>query len=87
MNQSHKDLQQYLCSSFLYYCRMESVISDTEYDMLAKRLLESYDEWQTHMHAHLVTKEDLEAGTLYKLKAADYPPMVRLAAEMWMRGE
>lgn len=85
MKQSHKDLQRYLMASYLYYCRMESIMPDTEYDKIAKELLGNYDDWQDHIHSYLVDKEDLEAGTLYKLKAKDYPALVRAAAETWMR--
>ena len=85
MKQSHKDLQRYLMASFLYYCRMETIMPDTEYDYLAKTLLSSYDDWQDHQHAYLVEKGDLEAGTLYRIKAEHYPKIVRMAADMWMR--
>lgn len=81
----HASLQLYLMSSYYYYCVYDSIIEDSEYDRLAKRLLKHYDKWQDHQHAYLVTKEDLKAGTLYTLKAEDYPTVVKVAADMRAR--
>lgn len=69
--------------SYAYYIANESLIPDTEYDALAKRLLGEWDTF-THPHKHLVTKGDLEAGTLFRLGANHYPLMVRCAAERWI---
>lgn len=35
--------------------------------------------------AVFVSKTDLEAGTLYHLRGCDYPLMVQMAAEKWLR--
>ena len=70
--------------SYAYYTRYTSLIEDTEYDQIAKRLYDEWDDFE-HQHKYLVDKGDLKAGTLYKLKQDDYPMMIRQASEMWMR--
>ena len=79
-----KALQKYLMASYLYYIRYQSVMPDAEYDQLAKDLLEGYDDFE-HQHKHLVSKEDLKAGTLFALKEDHYPTMVKAAADIWLR--
>lgn len=78
-----KLLQAYLMTSYLYYTCNVSVILDDLYDGIAKALLARYDEFD-HQHKHLVSKADLEAGTLYHLRGNDYPQMVQTAADLWM---
>lgn len=68
-----------LMASYLYYHENESLFSDEYYDALSKELLLKWDEVE-HRHKHLITKEDLMAGSLYKLKELDYPSMCRGAA-------
>ena len=68
----------YLMASYGYYILDIPVISDTEYDNLAKHLLNVYDKI-THVHRHLVDKNSLEAGTLFSLKEKDYPTIVKTA--------
>ena len=53
-----------------------SLVPDTEYDIICKRLYNEWDEVE-HFHKHLVEKETLLAGTGYSLK---YPEMVKGAA-------
>ena len=57
--------------AYAYYVEDNPLISDTEFDELAKYILANYDEID-HMHKHLVTKGDLEAGTYL----GEYPQMV-----------
>ena len=66
----------YLMYSYLYYVKDISLIPDTEYDIICKRL---YNEWDKveHFHKHIVNKEALIAGTGYQLK---YPERVKGAA-------
>ena len=66
----------YLMYSYLYYEKDISLIPDTEYDIICKRL---YNEWDKveHFHKHIVNKEALIAGTGYQLK---YPERVKNAA-------
>lgn len=68
-------------TSLLYYNYHISAISDEEYDQLARELLAGWDTFE-HQHKYLVTKEDLQAGTLYLLGVNDYPMLVRQAAEL-----
>jgi len=77
-------LQKYLMASYLYYIRYQSVMPDSEYDEMAKVLLEQWDMFE-HQHKHLVTPEDLKAGTLFRLRDEDYPLIVKCAADMWLR--
>jgi hypothetical protein len=72
-------LQRFLTASYAYYRLNESVMSDSEYDHHARTLLLHWSEFD-HVHKHLVTEADLEAGTLYGLKEEDYPGMVKGAA-------
>ena len=69
-------LQRYLVASYGYYILGVSVMDDCEYDQLARTLLERWDDFE-HMHKHLVTRGDLEAGTLYRLSEDKYPGMVK----------
>ena len=50
----------YLMFSYLYYVKNISLIEDTEFDQMCKTLLEKLD-GLTHMHKHLVQKENLTA--------------------------
>ena len=56
----------YLMFSYLYYVKHISLIEDTEFDQMCKTLLEKLD-GLTHMHKHLVKKENLTAGTGYDI--------------------
>lgn len=72
-----------LMASYLYYCKDESLFSDEYYDQLTKELLLKWDEVE-HSHKKLITKDDLMAGSLYKLKEKDYPSMCKGAAHHLM---
>lgn len=76
-----KMLQKYLYCSYAYYILDESVIHDTEYDNIAKILLNNYNKFE-HPHKYLVTIDDLEAGTLFRLSDDKYPNMVKGAAKL-----
>ena len=73
----------YLMFSYLYYEKNISLIEDTEFDQMCKTLLEKLD-GLTHMHKHLVKKENLTAGTGYDIK---YTNMIKDSAmklsEVW----
>ncbi len=71
----------YLMSSYLYYKKDKQVLTDDEFDTLCKRLLDEWDSIE-HMHKHLITKEDLQAGTGYAIK---YTNMIMGAAERWYK--
>lgn len=72
-------LQWYLMASYLYYVQDKTLMPDSLYDVLARRLLREYESLE-HRHKYLVNKEDLEAGTLFGLHELDYPKQVRSAA-------
>lgn len=71
----------YLMSCYLYYELDKQVYTDDQFDQLAKRLLRQWDNVQ-HMHKHLITKGDLEAGTGYAIK---YPERVKGGARAWYK--
>lgn len=75
----------YLSSSFLYYHCDDAVISDALFDEICADLLARFDEL-AHPHRHLLDRAALGAGTGFALKVADYPPMVRGAARVLLRG-
>jgi hypothetical protein len=62
---------KYLMCAYAYYKEDSPLISDAEFDELAKWLLDNYDSVE-HMHKYLITKGDLEAGTFL----GEYPQMV-----------
>ncbi len=69
----------YLMSSYLYYKEDRQVLTDEDFDRLAKRLLDNWDNVE-HMHKHLISKEDLQAGTGY---AIQYTQRIINAAKSW----
>lgn len=73
---------QYLMSSYLYYHEDTQVLSDAEYDQLCKDLLAGWETFD-HQHKHLVTKEDLAAGTGFGIRK--YPLILISAALSWHR--
>lgn len=70
-----------LMASYLYYLRPEHVpiLSDCTFDRACEWL---YDNWEVveHRHKHLITKEDLAAGSLYALKENEYPLITKNTA-------
>ncbi len=70
----------YLMSSYLYYHADAQVLTDDQYDQICKRLLFEWDNVE-HMHKHLITKSDLDAGTGYAIK---YTNMIKGAAMAWL---
>jgi hypothetical protein len=69
----------FLGSSYLYYIRYVSILSDVLYDKLAKALKGSWS-LIDHPHKYLITEAALDAGSLYHLKAEDYPALVKSAS-------
>ena len=66
--------------AFAYYQLDTNVISDSEFDQLAKDILADYDNIE-HMHKYLVTKKDLDAGTYL----GEYPTIVRSATKQYIK--
>lgn len=68
----------YLLHSALYYRLDTNILTDHEYDQLARRL---YDEWDTveHRHKYLIHREALKSGGSY----IQFPLMVMGCAKMF----
>ena len=66
--------------AYAYYELDKPLISDTEFDLLAKDILNDWDSIE-HMHKYLLTKDMLEAGTYL----GEYPNMVKGAVGNYMR--
>ena len=58
----------------------QPLIADTEFDMLAKEILDNWDNIE-HMHKYLLTKDMLVAGTYL----GEYPNMVKGAVGNYMK--
>lgn len=71
-------IAKYLMCAYAYYVEDDALITDAEFDELGKWLLKNYDSVE-HMHKHLVTKDDLNAGTYL----GEYPSMVKGAVKSW----
>ena len=69
----------FLMSSYLYYEHDKAVFDDGEFDYLCKRLLNNFDNI-THVHKHLISKQDLESGSGYATK---YTNMIMSSAICW----
>lgn len=74
-------LHTYLMASYCYYQRDMSPLTDDAFDLLCKRLQTAYDSILDDPHAHLVDRDELEAGTGYYIPEASYPNRVRHTAE------
>jgi len=71
-------------ASYLYYVRFESVLSDDVFDKMTKLIL---DKNIRHSKlSHLVTDDDLRAGSLFRLRSTDYPDFITEQAEKILRG-
>lgn len=66
----------YLMSAYAYYDRDEPFLPDADFDALAKFMLERWDTIE-HRHKHLITEDDLSAGTLLN---REFPSIVKDAA-------
>ena len=73
-------IAKYLMCAFAYYQLDTNLISDSEFDQLAKDILADYDNIE-HMHKYLVTKKDLDAGTYL----GEYPTIVRSATKQYIK--
>ena len=73
----------YLMSSYLYYELDDSVLNDTQFDYLCKKLYDNWDKVE-HMHKHLIDKDNLLAGSGYGI---EYTSMIRGGAISWYEQE
>ncbi len=74
----------WLSASYGYYIRYESLLSDEAFDKMSKYILDNYESLE-HNHKHLVTKEMLVAGSGYNLKESDYPLIVKVSTEDFIK--
>ena len=71
----------YLMSSYLYYELDDSVLSDTQFDYLCKKLYDNWDKVE-HMHKPLIDKANLKAGSGYGIQ---YTNMIIGGALSWQK--
>lgn len=68
-------ISKYMMCSYAYYELNHPLISDGEFDSLARELLETIDDLPDHPHKDLLDKETLSAGTYL----GEYPEIVKSA--------
>ena len=73
----YNPISMYLMASYAYYYVFDPIMTDEQFDMLGRYLLESIDDLPDHPHKHLITKDDLRAGTYL----GDYPDIVCQAVQ------
>jgi len=71
-------IAKYLMCAYAYYIEDRPLVTDHEFDSLAKHILENYDTIE-HRHKHLITKEDLKAGSYL----GEYPSIVKGAVRAY----
>ena len=74
----------WLVCSYCYYIRHESLMSDEAFDKMSRWMFDNYDKLE-HNHKHLITKEMLSVGSGYNLKEKDYPLIVKVTAEDFIK--
>jgi len=67
----------YMMASYAYYMADDPIMTDGEFDALAKKLLDNYDQYSSHPHGPI--RDDLRAGTYL----GDYPQIVIGALEQY----
>ena len=71
----------YLMSSYLYYEHDKNVLDDTQFDYVCKKLYDNFDD-VTHMHKHLLEKDNLKAGSGYGIT---YTNLIMSSALAWYK--
>lgn len=71
-------------ASFLYYHRYCSIFEDEDFDKMCSFALKNFDVME-HRLKHLVSKDDLRAGSLFALSVDKYPHGVVALAEHYSR--
>lgn len=71
-------------ASYLYYVRDESILSDEVFDKMMHTILDR--NIKHSLLSHLITEEDLKAGSLFRLSPKDYPDFIVEAGERILRG-
>lgn len=73
----------YLMASYLYYCLdQDTPWSDSQYDFVCKRLLAEWDSI-THKLKGVCSRDLLEAGSGFTIKAHEYPRGLQHVATLW----
>jgi hypothetical protein len=75
-------ISTYLMWAYAYYQEDDPLTSDWTFDRLAKWLLEHWDTLPPHPHKHLITKDDLRAGTYL----GPYPEIVKACVNQYRKG-
>lgn len=73
-------IARYLMCAYAYYIEDDPLIDDSEFDDLSKYILHYYDRLE-HMHKHLLTKDDLRAGTYL----GKYPLLVSTSVDHYRK--
>lgn len=82
-NPYQSDCWAYLAASFLYYHHNESLFSDDVYDFQCRVLRDHYDKLPVEFQSR-VSKDDLEAGTGFKLQPEDFTEEEKREAWRWL---
>lgn len=71
-----------LMASWLYYHKptLSPILSDSTFDSMCKWLYDNYDKVE-HRYKHLISKEDLKAGSLYSLGSYGFARPLNMIAE------
>lgn len=86
--QSYKDdpssvIYWLIMSSYLYYIRMESVLSDETFDKMCKLVLDKNIKHSKLQY--LVNDDRLRAGSFFDVKPTEYPDFIIEDAEKLLR--
>lgn len=73
-----------LVAGYAYYIEDKAVMPDELFDEACKALKAHWKSFD-HQHKGLIKAADLAAGTLFHLKATDYPGIVRLSATTYIK--
>lgn len=69
----------FLMTSWLYYHHDITLVTDTEFDVMTRLMIEHWDTIE-HRHKQLITRGMLGAGTAFNLRDEDYPEITKSAA-------
>lgn len=75
-------VQTYLIASYLYYLQDKSLLTDDAYDLTCTRLDKEWDQIEHH-HKFVITRSDLSATTGFGMRAAHYPNITAVAANLF----
>lgn len=75
-------ISTYLMWAYAYYVEDDPLTSDHAFDSLARWLLENWDNLPEHPHKHLLSTDDLRAGTYL----GEYPEIVKVCVSQRRAG-